>query len=629
MPGTTDQASPGGPGTARGTNVETGAPGAPARDPRLRPITWRLPLVVMLIIGALTLRHVDGILQREYRNEAATQAVQTDALLESFVKQRVALLGGLRALIATTPSTGRAQTGFERFGAEALRDAPDLLSVYMLDSTGRASHVFRRTEREDVADRNRNHFAFSNRARALLRANRTRSAALTTTVPLSDGSRGMLAYAPVVREDRVIGYVGAALAYGPLFNDALAGQLRGHFAYRILDEAGTVIAESPEYPAHPANHVQSEVVLPGGVRWTLDVAISRFQPFTPRLITWIVGLLLLGLLASLVLREEARARRSAAHTHDLELLTRGLLDANTRLEERAQQIAEANRGKSRFLANVSHELRTPLNAIVGYNSLALDGLYGTLPGPLQAAHERIGAAAEHLLGLVNDVLDLSKIEAGRLEVHPEPLSIEGVLDSVLTVIEPIAEAKGLRIDLIVDPRLPLMKTDPRHLRQILLNFVANAVKFTERGSVTITARLHPEQAEMVRVVVEDTGIGIAAEDLERIFEEFEQVRPSGRGDSIQRGAGLGLAIARKLARLIGATVHVESELGSGSRFTLDIPIEIPEVLAVAGNSAEWTPADAHPAQPVPIVNETRDAVDEDTSREPRAATRLDAEAASG
>ena len=626
MASTTDQATPGSPGPTPGVSAGFDSPDPATRDPRLRPITWRLPLVVMLIVGALTLRHVDGILQREYQTEAGTQAVQTDALLESFVKQRVALLGGLRGFIATMPANRAAEQGFERLSAEALRDAPDLLAIYLLDSTGTATHAYRRDERGDVANRHRNHFAFPNRARALLRANRSRGAALTTTVQLADGSRGMIAYTPVIREERIVGYVGASLAYGALFNDALAGQLRGHFAYRLLDEAGTVIAMSPEYPDDPARRLTSDVSLPGGVRWTLEVAIPRNQPFTPRLITWIVGLLLLGLLASLVLREEARARRSAAHTHDLELLTRGLLDANTRLEERAQQIAEANRGKSRFLANVSHELRTPLNAIVGYNSLALDGLYGPLPQPLQTAHERIGAAAEHLLGLVNDVLDLSKIEAGRLEVHPEPLSLEGVLDSVLTVIEPIAEAKGLRIDLIVERKLPQLITDPRHLRQILLNFVANAVKFTERGSVTITARRLTDDPSRVRVVVEDTGIGIADDDLERIFEEFEQVRPSGRGDSIQRGAGLGLAIARKLARLLGATVQVDSVLGSGSRFTLDLPIEISPQLAAAGNSSEWTPAEPHPVSAVPIVNDTREPSDDE---QPPTAQRLDAEAASG
>jgi signal transduction histidine kinase len=274
------------------------------------------------------------------------------------------------------------------------------------------------------------------------------------------------------------------------------------------------------------------------------------------------------LVVFLALREEFRARRFAAYSHDLELLSRDLLDANMRLEERSQQIAEANRAKSRFLANVSHELRTPLNAIVGYNALALDGMYGELPQPLRASHQRVQAAADHLLSLVNDVLDLSKIEVGRMDLEIEVVDLDSVLDGVATVVEPAAEAKGLRVDVVVARDLPKIATDPRHLRQILLNLVANAIKFTERGSVTVVAK---RDGDKVAISVEDTGIGIASADLERIFEEFEQVRPSGRGDSMQRGPGLGLAIARKMARLLGGDVSVVSQPGRGSCFTVLLP----------------------------------------------------------
>jgi signal transduction histidine kinase len=239
------------------------------------------------------------------------------------------------------------------------------------------------------------------------------------------------------------------------------------------------------------------------------------------------------------------------------------------LEERAQQIAAAHRAKSRFLANVSHELRTPLNAIVGYNSLALDGLYGELSAHLRVAHERIRTAAEHLLNLVNDILDLSKIEVGRMEVTPERVDLAAVLDGVAAVVEPIAAAKGVRLDVVVGRDLPALETDARHLRQILLHLASNAVKFTERGSVTIAARRDGARAA---VAVSDTGVGIAAGDLDRIFDEFEQVRPGGRGDSIERGTGLGLALARKLARLLGGDVTVESQVGAGSRFTLTLPV---------------------------------------------------------
>jgi signal transduction histidine kinase len=265
-----------------------------------------------------------------------------------------------------------------------------------------------------------------------------------------------------------------------------------------------------------------------------------------------------------------------------------------RLEERAQQIAEANRAKSRFLANVSHELRTPLNAIVGYNALALDGMYGEVPQPLRGSHERIRAAADHLLGIVNDVLDLSKIEVGRMEIDLQPVDLGAVLDGVATVVEPPADAKGIRIDVVVARDLPKIETDPRHLRQVLLNLVANAIKFTERGAVTLVARL-ADSGDAVEVAVEDTGIGIAEADLDRIFEEFEQVRPGGRGDSMQRGSGLGLAIARKLARLLGGDVQVVSHVGFGSRFTVLLPLRAPE------------PAPRTTPTSTPIISEPSDA----------------------
>jgi len=264
------------------------------------------------------------------------------------------------------------------------------------------------------------------------------------------------------------------------------------------------------------------------------------------------------------------------HSFNLELLSRDLLDANVRLEERAQQVNEANMAKSRFLANVSHELRTPLNAIVGYNALALSGLYGEVTPELRGAHDRIRAAADHLLRVVNDVLDLSKIEVGRMEVDVREVSLEPLLEGVVSVVEPIAEAKDVRIDLVVARGLPPVVTDARHVRQILLSLATNAIKFTERGSVTIVAKYDDAAtSRSVLIAVEDTGIGIAARDLDRIFDEFEQVRPSGRGDSIARGTGLGLAVSRKLAHLLGGDVRVESQLGTGSRFTLTLPLEPP------------------------------------------------------
>ena len=555
------------------------SPASDYAELRVRSLIWRLPLVIVVLIGLLALRYLDGLLTREYANEAQTQAVQTDALLEGFLRHRFSLIHSERALIATARTTRESRDRFATLADQILADAPDMFALYLLDSTGTVVDVFRRAG-EQLPAAVGNHMERPERAEAIRRSRRERRAAVTQSITLVNGARGMLVYIPVIRNDRVAGYIGGGFAYQELFNDALAGQLQGRFAYRISDASKEVIAVSPDFPDRVTQVMTRPVSFPGSPGWTLEVAVPRYQPLTSRLVTWTVGLLLLVLVIFLVLREEARARRFAAHSFDLELLSRDLLDANVRLEEHAQQIAEANRAKSRFLANVSHELRTPLNAIVGYNSLAIDGIYGELPPPLHGAHERIKAAAEHLLALVDDVLDLSKIEVGRMEVDLETTDLSSLLDSVVTVIDPIAAAKGLRVDVILGRELPRIITDHRHVRQILLNLASNAIKFTERGSVTLVARRGDPSAgpPMVHMAVEDTGIGISPDDLERIFEEFEQVRPSGRGDSLQRGTGLGLAIARKLARLLGGDIEVASQEGIGSRFTLTLPIDPPAIV---------------------------------------------------
>jgi len=548
------------------------SPASDYAELRVRSLIWRLPLVAVVLVGLLALRYLDELLVREHANEANTQAVQTDALLESFLRHRFSLIHSERALIATARTARESRDRFATLADQIMADAPDMFSLYLLDSTGTVTESFRRLA-EQLPAAGGNHLLRPERAEALRRARRERRVAVTSSLSLVNGARGMLVYTPVIRGDRVVGFIGGAFAYQALFNDALAGQLRGRFAYRISDTSGEVIAISPAFPRRAALLVTRPVSFPGSGGWTLDVAVPRFQPVISRLVTLTVGVLLLLLVIFLVLREEARARRFAAHSFDLELLSRDLLDANVRLEERAQQIAEANRAKSRFLANVSHELRTPLNAIVGYNALAIDGIYGDLPAPLHGAHVRVKAAAEHLLALVDDVLDLSKIEVGRMEVDLETADIGALLESVVTVIDPIAAAKGLRIDVILGRNLPRITTDHRHVRQILLNLASNAIKFTERGSVTLVARLaESSQPDTVRITVEDTGIGISPDDVGRIFDEFEQVRPSGRGDSLQRGTGLGLAIARKLARLLGGDIEVASQEGIGSRFTLRLPV---------------------------------------------------------
>ena len=547
------------------------------RDPVLRPLTWRLPLVAFLITGLVGLVYIDRLLTREFREEGVTQAVQAQSLLESHLHHRVALLSGVSGLIETSSSPVVNVDRVARFTKRVFEDLADVRVVAYADVDGVVRAAFPRdgwgrlrpgTNLRDSVDI----------ASALDETRFSRDAAATRTVRLASSERGIVLVEPLLRDGRMTGYLLGAISYAGLFADALGGRLLGRFAYQIRDDSLRVIARSPDFSTTYATIEQREVRLPGSHRWTVDVAIPKLQPLVPRLLNWLVGSLLLLVVVLLVVREEAQSRRFAERTEELELLSRDLLDANVRLEERAQQIAEANRAKSRFLANVSHELRTPLNAIVGYNSLARDGVYGDLSTPLRVVHDRIGAAADHLLGLVNDVLDLSKIEVGRMAVDPQMVNVGALVNAVATVIEPMASAKRLHVDVVVARDVPELHTDPGHVRQILLNLVANAVKFTERGTITIVARRQDaDLGDGVVVIVEDTGIGIAPEDHERIFQEFEQVRPSGRGDSLERGTGLGLAIARKLSRLLGGDVQVRSARGAGSRFVLVLPRSSPTV----------------------------------------------------
>jgi PAS domain S-box-containing protein len=229
----------------------------------------------------------------------------------------------------------------------------------------------------------------------------------------------------------------------------------------------------------------------------------------------------------------------------------------------------ANQHKSEFLATMSHELRTPLNAILGFSELLLDDSVGKYNAATsQKFLTQISTSGKHLLDLINDILDLSKVEAGQMFLELETVSIAETVGLVMNTIEPIASKKGVRVEANVGAAGRL-QADPHKMVQMLLNLVSNAVKFTpEGGSVTIAAQ---RQAETVEISVTDTGIGIAKSDLDRLFREFQQL-DSGPGRH-QEGTGLGLALTKRLAALHGGDVRVVSEPGKGSVFTLELPLE--------------------------------------------------------
>jgi GAF domain-containing protein/HAMP domain-containing protein/anti-sigma regulatory factor (Ser/Thr protein kinase) len=252
------------------------------------------------------------------------------------------------------------------------------------------------------------------------------------------------------------------------------------------------------------------------------------------------------------------------------------------IAEKSEQLAQASAHKSQFLANMSHELRTPLNAILGYAELLVDGIYGEVPTRAMGVLERVQNNGRHLLALINDVLDLSKIEAGQLVLTLEDYAMPDVVQSVISATEGLAGAKGIKLSADVLPGLPPGRGDARRLSQVLLNLVGNAVKFTDVGEVTIGAMA--ENGNFV-LTVRDTGPGIAPENQDKIFGEFQQVDDSNTRK--KGGTGLGLAISKRMVEMQGGTISVESELGQGATFRVILPVRVEPVPdEFAGEPAE-------------------------------------------
>ena len=239
------------------------------------------------------------------------------------------------------------------------------------------------------------------------------------------------------------------------------------------------------------------------------------------------------------------------------------------IEQKSRELEEASRHKSQFLANMSHELRTPLNAILGYTELIVDRIYGEVPEKISEVLDRVQKSGRHLLGLINDVLDLSKIEAGQLTLGLSDYSFSDVVQAVVSAVGSLAAEKQLRMTVDVAADLPVGQGDERRITQVLLNLVGNAIKFTEKGEVAV--RVANSGGEFV-VSVTDTGPGIAEADCQKIFEEFQQVDSS--PTRTKGGTGLGLAIAKRIVGLHGGRIWVESTIGKGSTFFFSVPVRV-------------------------------------------------------
>jgi signal transduction histidine kinase len=396
----------------------------------------------------------------------------------------------------------------------------------------------------------------------------------------SDSSGGgvLLAMPLVHRGQRLgtaIGYIAGTRILGVLQDGAVA---RPWIALRAGSRPIAMLGRRDTRDA--SLRATSAIRLPGD---PLEVEVAHAQTGRGlRTTLWMLGLIALAALLAGLARERRQSISLAGRTAELERLY--------------QEVARSNRMKSEFLANVSHELRTPLNAIVGFVEMLRESVYGELTPRQALPVDRIAASATHLRHLVDRLLDIAKIAAGRLEVHTEPLVLRPFVLNVASEMESLVSESGLALSIGVGPSLPRIRTDQTHLRQILINLIGNAVKYTPSGGINVRAKLVGDgtspaagdesepsvgrppdpQKQWVALQVADTGVGIAAADQERIFDEFEQVNAGARTDSARRGTGLGLAISRRLARLIGGDLTVVSEVGRGSTFTVWLPLEFTE-----------------------------------------------------
>lgn len=368
----------------------------------------------------------------------------------------------------------------------------------------------------------------------------------------------------------------------------------------VLGQADTVfVPQSARFLVARGLEAHRRLHFAGGGSAELLV-VSESTARTARTRLWVIGVLGIFLIAIGVFRSRYQALQAAARSADIERLSMEALRANAM--------------KSEFLANVSHELRTPLTAIVGFVEMLRDGVYGELAPRQVGPVDRIAASATHLRQLVDQILDIARIAAGRLEVSRELISLRPYVLNIASELESLFAERDLRLSITVPATLPRVRTDPAHLRHILVNLLGNAVKYTPAGTVSVRARLvtgtHPavrrtpddpallalapnRDASWIAVQVSDTGVGIAERDRERIFDEFEQVNAGPRTDSVARGTGLGLAISRRLARALGGDITVESEPGKGSTFSVWLPLELADLQAVPQRDA--APPDRPPA----------------------------------
>ena len=528
-----------------------------------------LGAVLLLMVGALVT--ADRALDAGSGEAAAIDALESSRLLQQILARQLAALSAFREPLARDTRANDAE--LRQLAGDYAHANPGLRELSIAGPDG---HLVYATD--------------SGLAQPIL---------VPVTAKVTVADHGIDILVPLSSQGRSLGAAEARFDARALFADALAGPPDTRARFFLIAGGDTVLADSSRHGVSNLAWRSAEVRATGAT-WRLEVAHAQHS-LALSITLWSLGLLAVAVFGGGVLRERRQALRVAERSAELERLSSELL--------------RANRMKSEFLANVSHELRTPLNAIVGFVDLLRDGVYGDLSARQTPPVERIAASATHLRHLVDQVLDIAKIAAGRLEVHAETIVLRPFVLNVVSELEPLITERGLNLSIAIGASLPRVRTDPTHLRQILVNLIGNAIKYTPAGGIAIRARLagtpigagarstpsedpqllsrSPDRRKTwIALQVIDTGIGISPSDQERIFDEFEQVNAGPRTDSMERGTGLGLAISRRLARLLGGEISVESQPGKGSTFTVWLPVSPADIQVESRDAAAESPQQA-------------------------------------
>lgn len=548
------------------------------------------------LLGLAGLYAADRAITHRVRLQVGLDAAETAAFAEGLLASHVQTLRAMRGVLGDSASPL-----YERRISMLIEDLVEgrllFRRVWMSDSTGavRYERLFGATGPVlgpglDIDTTS----ALQLRTTAATVRN-TRAPAISTAGKILTGERGFSIVVPLIIDDRIAGFAGGTLVADSLLRALARRRPLEDASVAIIAREDTVAAQNSEATSERQRYVAVNTFLvPGGAEWKVSVARPARDTLA-RVAMWTIGLAMIAALSLALVRERREGRRVAERSNELERLSTELL--------------RANRAKSEFLANVSHELRTPLNAIVGFVDLLRDSVYGELAPRQVNPVDRIAASAAHLRHLVDQILDIAKMAAGRMEMHPEPVDLRPFVIDVASEFEALIADRGLNLSLAIGGSLPRVRTDPTHLRQIIVNLLGNAVKYTPTGGIAVRARVIDERGTghivgtpsqvgapqggqvWIALQIADSGIGIAAADRVRVFEEFEQVNAGPRGDSMQRGTGLGLPISRRLARLLGGDITVESELGKGSTFTVWIPVDAADLGSRTGAQTPTGAAD--------------------------------------